>query len=251
MRRSLITCNMLPARSSAPASGRLEFRTREQLVYDFLRRAITEGRWGPDDPIIGSRVAAELGVSRITIANALKRLAGEGFVRLTPHKEAFVAPLDPAEIEEIYVMRAALEAEAASFAARRATPEQITQLRAMNERLGQVQATADTATLRRLDLGLHAALRDLAGMPRLATTIVNLVDQGEYYRARLLDVHHILRPSAGRHEPLLAALDAGDASLAHALMYEHVVEGMRSVLDALSTRQTAARDHDAVERFDA
>ena len=55
----------------------LEFRTREQLVYEFLRRAITEGRWGPNDPIVGSRVAEELGVSRITIANALKRLAAQ------------------------------------------------------------------------------------------------------------------------------------------------------------------------------
>src|SRR5581483_10447244 len=117
----------------------------EQLVYDFLRRAITEGRWGPDDPIIGSRVAAELGVSRITVANALKRLAGEGFVRLTPHKEAFVAPLDPAEIEEIYIMRAALEAEAASRAARRSTTAQLARLRTMNEQLRQVQHSADTA----------------------------------------------------------------------------------------------------------
>ncbi len=237
---------MLPA-----ASNPLEFRTREQLVYDFLRRAITEGRWGPEDPIIGSRVAAELGVSRITIANALKRLAGEGFVRLTPHKEAVVAPLDPAEIEEIYVMRAALEAEAASNGARRATPEQLARLRAMNERLRQVEDSADTATLRRIDLALHAALRDLAGMPRLAATILNLVDQGEYYRARLLDVHHILRPTAQRHEALLAALEARDAARAHTLMYEHVVEGMRSVLDALDTRQTTSPDHDAVGRSDA
>ena len=58
----------------------LEFRTREQLVYEFLRRAITEGRWGPNDPIVGSRVAEELGVSRITIANALKRPRRRGAV---------------------------------------------------------------------------------------------------------------------------------------------------------------------------
>jgi DNA-binding GntR family transcriptional regulator len=234
-----------------PGSGRLEFRTREQLVYDFLRRSITEGRWGPEDPIIGSRVAAELGVSRITIANALKRLAGEGFVRLTPHKEAVVAPLDPAEIEEIYVMRAALEAEAASIGARRATPEQLGRLRAMNEQLRQVEDSADTATLRRVDLALHAALRDLAGMPRLAATIVNLVDQGEYYRARLLDIHHILRPTAQRHEALLAALEAHDAAQAHTFMYEHVIEGMRSVLDALDARPTTSTDHAAGGRSDA
>ena len=148
-------------------------------------------------------------------------------------------------------MRAALEAEAASVGAQRATPEQLAQLRAMNERLRQVEVSADTTTLRRIDLALHAALRDLAGMPRLAATIGNLVDQGEYYRARLLDVHHILRPTAQRHEALLAAIEARDAARAHALMYEHVVEGMRSVLAALDARQTTSTDHDAVERSDA
>jgi DNA-binding GntR family transcriptional regulator len=210
----------------------IEFRTREQLVYDFLRRAITEGRWGPDDSIVGSRVAAELGVSRITIANALKRLAGEGFVRLTPHKEAVVAPLDAAEIEEIYVMRAALEAEAASLAARRATPEGLAHARLLNERLRREQSRGDIAVLRRLDLAFHAGVRDMASMPRLASTIVNLVDQCEYYRARLLDTRQILSPTADRHEPLLAALDASDPDSARTLMYEHVVEGMRSVLAA-------------------
>ncbi len=145
---------------------RPEFRTREQLVYDSLRRAITEGRWGPDDPIVGSRVADELGVSRITIANALKRLAGEGFVRLTPHKEAFVAPMDPREIEEIYVMRGALEAEAVFFACRRARPADVRELRRLNERIGKLGPNRDPSASHSASSGRGSG--NLSARPRLA-----------------------------------------------------------------------------------
>lgn len=218
------------------ATGPIQFRTREQDVYDHLRRAITEGRWGPDDPIVGSRVAENLGVSRITVANALKRLAGEGFVRLTPHREAFVAPISPGEIEEIYVMRAALEAEAAAYAARKATPADVEDLRRFNGQIGQAHHPGDIRAIRVADLAFHARMRALSGMPRLVASIANLVDQGEYYRARLLDSRGILTPEPRVHEDLLDALAANDAERAGAYMREHVLRGMRSVLAALENR---------------
>jgi DNA-binding GntR family transcriptional regulator len=213
----------------------IQFRTREQVVYDHLRRAISEGRWGPDDPIVGSRVAEDLGVSRITVANALKRLAGEGFVRLTPHREAFVAPMSGAEIEELYVMRAALEAEAAFFAARNATPAEVAVLRQLNEQIGPA-GRGGVAAIRSADLAFHARVRALSGMPRLAASIGNLVDQGEYYRARLLDSRGILTPDPRVHDELLEALADNDAERARAYMREHVLRGLRSVLAALESR---------------
>jgi len=77
---------------------RVETKTREQATYDAIRRAIIQGRWADSVPLVASRLAIELGVSRITVANAFKRLSGEGFVQLVPHKEAIVAPLDRTDI---------------------------------------------------------------------------------------------------------------------------------------------------------
>ena len=216
-----------------------EFRTREQLVYEYLRRAITEGRWGPDDPIVGSRAAEELGVSRITVANALKRLAGEGFVRLTPHKEAVVAPLKAGEIEELYVMRAALEAEATAFACRQATRDDVRELRALNERIGLARAEG-VAAVRAADLTLHRRVRDLAAKPLLNATIDTLVDRCEYYRARLLDARGVLTPDPRVHDELLAALEASDVERARAYTREHVLRGLRSLLAALAPKSHAA-----------
>lgn len=215
------------------SAGTLTFVTREQLVYDHLRQAIVRGQWGPDDPIVGSRVASQLGVSRITLANALKRLSGEGFVRLTPHKEAFVSPLSTEDVEEIYTMRAALEGEIVAFAARRVTAADLADLRAANRHVVMLATGDDVAAVRALDHAFHARLRAIANTPRLATAIGNLVDQCEYYRARLLDVRRLSMPSAEAHDRLLEALEARDSDSLRTLAREHVVAGMHSVLAVL------------------
>lgn len=209
----------------------LDAKTREQATYDALREAILGGRWAPGEPLVGSRIADELGVSRITVANALKRLAGEGFVRLTPHKGAEVARLNPREVREIYLMRAELEALAAKEATRWISAEDLTTICVMNEELGGLRgANVDVAELRRLDRRFHARIRHVARMPLLAQTLQDLADQCEAYRVRLLDPLPIVVPSPERHAPLLAAMSARDGSSAAEAMRQHIFSGMGAVL---------------------
>ena len=214
----------------------LDFKTREQAAYEALRRAIIQGRWGQGEPLVVSRVATELGVSRITVANALKRLSGEGFVQLTPHKEATVARLEPSDVREIYLMRAELEALAAREAAARALPRDLDDLRTLNAELGHLlsQSEPDVRAVRAADLAFHRRMRQIPAMPLLAKTLENLADQCEGYRARLLDLRQIAMPSVERHVPIIAALAAHDGVLAAERMREHVLEGMEAVLAVLT-----------------
>lgn len=206
-------------------------KTREEATYETLRRAIVEGRWGQGEPLVGSRLADELGVSRITVANALKRLSGEGFVLLTPHKEALVARLDPRQVREIYLMRAELETLAIREATRRITPRDIADLRAINDTIGERHAAgAGIAELRALDRDFHSRLRIVSGMPLLCQTLTNLADQCEGYRARLLDHFPVVVPSAERHRPILDAFEIANPAAAADAMREHILGGMRAVI---------------------
>lgn len=223
----------------APVS--LHAKTREQAAYEALRQAVVEGRWGQGEPLVGSRVADEIGVSRITVANALKRLAGEGFVHLVPHKGAVVARLEPTEVREIYLMRAELEALAAQEAARRIRPDDLSALDAANHEIGRLGALrADIGMLRAADRAFHRQVHAIAGMPFLAETLRNLADQCEGYRARLLDQRPIFVPAPARHAPILNALAARDPAAAETAR-EHVLNGMRAVLANLDDDQSAAR----------
>ncbi len=209
----------------------VDLKTREEATYEVLRRAIVEGRWGGGEPLVGSRLADELGVSRITVANALKRLSAEGFVQLTPHKEAVVARLDPQQVREIYLMRTELEALAIREAIRHVTPRDLVDLDAMNDEIGRFHAAAaPIAELRSLDWAFHHRLRLISGMPFLSQTLKNLADQCEGYRARVLDERPLIVPSSERHAAILTALELRDAAAASDAMREHVLGGMHAVI---------------------
>lgn len=219
----------------SPSMVAVEFKTREQATYESIRRSIIEGRLGQGERLVVSRIALDLGVSRITVANAMKRLSGEGFVHLTPHKEGMVAPLEADGVREIYLMRAELEALSARESAPRVTASDLQHLRDLNTELAGLasEAEPDVRALRRVDLEFHRRMRAFSGMPLLAKTLEDLADRCEAYRARLLDQHLVYAPTAERHEPVLAALERNDADAAGSLMRRHVLEGMTVVLAEL------------------
>lgn len=214
---------------------RVDVKTREQAAYEALRSAITEGRFAEGEPLAGSRIATELGVSRITVANAFKRLSAEGFIKLVPHKEAIVAPLDRNDIRQIYLMRAELEALSAREAATRVTAADIAELRRINRELESAEAVTepDMRQLRGIDIGFHRYLRRISGMPLLIASLDNLADQGEGYRARLLDTRFLVIPTAARHEPIIASLEHHDPGLAAEAMREHVFQGLDAFMELL------------------
>ena len=214
---------------------RVDVKTREQAAYEALRSAITEGRFAEGEPLVGSRIATELGVSRITVANAFKRLSAEGFIRLVPHKEAIVAPLDREDIRQIYLIRAELEALSARESATRVTTADIAELRRINRDLELAESVTepDMRQLRGIDIGFHRYLRRISGMPMLISTLDNLADQGEGYRARLLDTRFLVIPTADRHEPIIASLEHHDSHLAAEAMREHVFQGLDAFMELL------------------
>lgn len=215
------------------------YKTREQATYEALREAIVAGTWGPREPLVGSRIAEELGVSRITVANALKRLAAEGFVRLEPHKEAVVAPVDPAAVRELYLMRAELEALAAREAVEQVTQQNLASAAELNQELRRLWAAdpPDIRVIRSVDRAFHARIRQTAGLPRLEQLLENLADQGEAYRARVVDRVGLAAPNPDAHDALLRLLMARDAQGAAEFMREHVLAGMRAILIALEEQR--------------
>lgn len=92
----------------------------DQLV-DVVRNRILNGSVPPDQPIRQDALAAELGVSKIPLREALTRLEQEGLVHSRVNRGYFVSPLGATEAEEVYALRLKLEPEAVALAAERAT----------------------------------------------------------------------------------------------------------------------------------
>lgn len=99
-------------------------RNLAEQVVDLLRDRILDGSVPADQPIRQDALAAEFGISKIPLREALTRLEQEGLVRGQANRGYFVRPLDAAEAEEVYALRLKLEPETVALAAERAGDEE-------------------------------------------------------------------------------------------------------------------------------
>ena len=86
-------------------------------VLDQVRDRILSGSVAAGCPVRQDALAAELGISKIPLREALARLEQEGLVRAEANRGFFVRPLSAAEAEEVYALRLALEPDAAAAGA--------------------------------------------------------------------------------------------------------------------------------------
>src|SRR5262245_37476772 len=100
---------------TAPVLGDL-LVSAQQAAHERLRAMILSGELQAGQALRQEEIARQLGVSRLPIREALNRLATEGLVELKPRRGFYVASLDVDEIEDIFDMRALLEAHAGYLA---------------------------------------------------------------------------------------------------------------------------------------
>src|SRR4051794_4304531 len=96
-------------------------RTLSERVFEVVREQIVSGQLPHDLPIRQDALAAELGVSKIPLREALARLEQEGLLTSHANRGYFVQPMSSAQAEEIFDLRLAIEPVAAARAARYAT----------------------------------------------------------------------------------------------------------------------------------
>src|SRR4030081_654926 len=137
----------------------------------------------PGEHLVENELAAQLGVSRQPVREALQRLHSEGWVDLRPALGAFVHVPTEDEADQLLATRTLLEAESARLAARRATPEHVERLREL-QRVGEKALRDDDQEgLVAANAALHAYVVSMSGNNVLAELIA-LVDRRVrwYYR---------------------------------------------------------------------
>jgi DNA-binding GntR family transcriptional regulator len=201
---------------------------------DELRDAIVSGRLHPNERLIETDLARELGVGRSAVRTALVRLEQEGLVEHERNRGARVRLIGKDEAVEILEARAVLEGLAARQAANNATPEGIRDLRAI---LAQMRALLDTGDL----LGasdqnavLHGKLLKIAGHDTAERLISALKSQLVRFQYRTILLPGRSDRSFAEHRAVVDAVATGDGTAAEQAMRTH----LSHVADAL--RRTEA-----------
>ncbi len=110
--------------------AQIPVRSLTDEAYRQLRALVLRGELAPGVELRQEALAAELGISRTPLREALNRLAADGLVEFRPHRSAVVAEFSRRDLEADYEARRIIEPAAARIAAKRRDPDTIAALRA-------------------------------------------------------------------------------------------------------------------------
>lgn len=237
-------------------------QTLEESTYNFLRKAIVSGEYAPGTKLVGSRLASQLHVSRLTVANAMKRLISEGFVVGTPHHESVVASLDEKSLHEISLIRYALEEVVMQEVTRNVSPAIVVRLQELNEQLRVSIEQQDTLTYRRLEREYHLLIYTASELPMVVGLLTDLWDRFEPYRGRRFSSLGLRLETYNDHLAIQKALEARSGEELTRVMRAHVEQGYERFRKALEsafvkstqpdppkTRQTSPKRKIVVEQI--
>lgn len=205
-----------------------EFEPESVRVAHAVREQIVDGTRAPGSRLVERDLAAELGVSRIPVRDALRALAAEGLVTPRPRSWAVVREFSDADVAHLQEVREATDPLHFRLAARRRTPEQLTVLTEAWEREAAAARRGDASAARRAAADFHEAVVRAAGNPVLAELHAVTASRVRW----LLAQHSDLARIADEHRRLLDAVRDGDAETAARLAREH-----------LRTSRAEAADH--------
>lgn len=206
-----------------------------QVLHE-LRRLITTGELPGGTQVVQDALAAQLGVSRVPLREALKVLEGEGHVTYFPHRGYFVTELSVADLVEAYRLRALLEAEAITAAVAALDDDDIAHIDAMRAAVEAAAAKGDVAAINDANRAFHFALFDLCAMPRLVRMIAQLWDATDAYRAVYMSSPSNLAHMAREHSQMVQALRDRNALRVVALQAEHRENSVTEVTKSLTPR---------------
>jgi len=194
--------------------------SRTEAVLDALKHAILTGRLAPGQALVENELAAQMGVSKTPVREALKTLAGAGLVTMSPYKGAAVRTVDDAFAHSIYDIRLLLEPEAL----RRALGGSGASVHWQNaadalERANQCTDRADRSLANR---DFHRALYLGCGNELMVGILDGLRDQTALVSAVAWDRTPSWEQEAAEHRAILDAMIAGSADQSAALLREHI-----------------------------
>lgn len=201
-------------------------------VHAVLHDRIVEGVLRPGDRLREAQIAAEIGVSRTPVREALRRLEGDGLVAHEAHKGAVVRRLDYRAVTELYAVREVLEGTSAALAARHMSETEIDALEDIVEAGARHRDDAREAA--RLNKVFHTALCTGAHNRYLVKILDELALAMALLGPTTLGMDDRRDAAVAEHREILAAVRARDAEAAEAAARAHIRAAQRARLKLIA-----------------
>jgi len=210
----------------------ITFKTKNEAVYENLRKEIIEGRLNPGEKLTFSKLSEKFGLSETPIREAVKKLESEGLVSITPHVGAIVSKVEPDEIIEFYLIRAELESLATKIAIPYITDSKIAELYKNIKAMEEAISKKRYEYLGDLNKEFHLIIYRSAPFPHLCNLIVELWEKA--HRIRNVDGFFIVASgraleSVEEHKQIIDAIKEKNEDLAAELVKKQKQNSIKAI----------------------
>ncbi|MDQ0189541.1 GntR family transcriptional regulator [Alicyclobacillus cycloheptanicus] len=200
-------------------------------VTNMLRKLIVNQTFKPGDRLVQEELASRMGVSRMPIRDAFKRLAYEGLVVIEPRKGAVVAPVSRESFQEVYTLRMQLEPMANRLSAENLNIEDLGGLKSLCDQMEKCVAENDTYLFSQLNGSFHKLLRSKCQWRRLIHFVETLWDGLPPYTPTFIQGQ--AEQSQAEHRQILEAIQAREFASVETISRRHIERSRDLLLDRL------------------
>jgi DNA-binding GntR family transcriptional regulator len=217
-----------------------ELSSLSDQAYAAIREEILRGRLRPGTPLSRRRLADELGMSTVPIAEALRRLEDDGLVESRARAGTRVRVHTDQDVRALYELREALETQSARLFSQRATPGERHEVRRLAEQLDVLFARLAAGGDAEFSFAVHT--QHVQFHMRVAEHARSPLLRGMIERQHVLILNWLFDMTGRRtplppgfHARLAEALVSRDAARADEAMRAHVRYGLMEVSGEIGT----------------
>ncbi|ACZ77746.1 MULTISPECIES: GntR family transcriptional regulator [Dickeya] len=196
-----------------------------EKVYEKVKGLAIDYHFRPGERVNEVELAAQLGVSRTPVREALNRLAKDGFMNFVPNRGFYSRDLTPEGVRELYEVRMVIEQSTFRFACLRATDEEIAATTAIWEEVSQhrpAQTEQDWAKIAEIDERFHMEIARISHNGRLYEMLDSLNSLSRFFRRIDLETPVRRNNAYDEHVDIIAALRQRDIEKGVVLIEQHI-----------------------------
>ena len=209
---------------------KLERRRLHDTVVDSLRNFIVEGILKAGTKLNERELCETLGISRTPLREALKVLAAEGLIDISPNRGASVSSLSATEIRDTFELLSGLEAFAGELACERITQVELAEIKALHYAMLACRAQEDLSGYYNFNRQIHDRINQAARNDALRQTYLSVNRKLQALRFRSNFQKSKWDSAIDDHQDMLVALEARDGKRLAAILRQHLLDKRDAVL---------------------
>jgi DNA-binding GntR family transcriptional regulator len=207
--------------------------TTTGYVMDYIREGIYNGRYPLGSRLDQKAIAEELGVSIVPIREAVRLLEGDGIINLYPRRGAFVTNITADGLEELYMIRQALEELATRLAVPNLTEARLAEMAEIIQKMEEATSSRDFVLLLNLNRAFHFTIYEASALPLLMEMIKGLWNRSALYRRAFTFLPERAVQALQEHKQIYQACRRRDGQAAGAAVKLNIRQTVEALLEEL------------------